>query len=281
MSELNRTEADTVAELAPKPFIEVIEGVPYLLMPSGGGAWKHAALPELLPAPLRKTGKVEIHEVDSFIEFSKKHGSLTNSNIYLDVDYVKQTLLATAIFNDHSDEAAAGWQDHRAVFHPRIGEEWRRWNLANKQAMTQETFANFLQDNIGDINAGGDERLPNGSDILTFVSKLEETRTVRFGSGLNTQNGMVQLEYTEEGDDNTKGKLELFKEFGLGLRPFFGGEPYAVRALLRYRIDRNTREIKFWFELQRPDRVLEDACKELIAKINTETGFPVVFGAAP
>lgn len=281
MDENQKTEAQAVAELIKQPFVIDVNGTPVLLLPQENGQWNHTDLSAMLPMPLRKRGALSIHEVDSFIDHSKKQGSLTNTNIYLDVDYVKQHIQATAVFNDDSDGKEAGWKDHRATFTPRIGEEWRRWNESNKRHMDQETFANFLQDNISDINAGADSKLPSGSDVLTFVSKLEETRTVKYGSSVNTQNGMVQLEYIEQGDDNTKGKLEVFKEFGLGLRPFFNGEAYAIRALLRYRIDRNSGAIKFWYELQRPDRTLEDACKQLIEKIKNGTGFPVIFGAPP
>ena len=70
----------------------------------------------------------------------------------------------------------------------------------------------------------------------------------------------------------------MFREFALGLRPFDGGDAYQVKAFLRYRIDRNTGQIVFWFELQRPDRVLEDASKAMVDKIKTSTGLPVIFG---
>jgi uncharacterized protein YfdQ (DUF2303 family) len=278
MSEI--TEAQAVAELVHTPFSDEINGVPVVYVPTGHGNWTATFKEDLLSAPLRKKGSINIHEVDSFIEFVKKQGSLTNSNIYLDVNYAKQRILATAIFNDHSDDSQAGWRDHRAVFTPRISEEWIRWRDKNKTPMTQEEVAFFFQDNIGDINNGGDNKLPTGSDVLTFVSKLEETRTVTFGSGVNLQNGAVQLQYTEEGDSHTKGNLELFKEFGLGLRPFFGGDTYAVKAFLRYRIDRNNGNIKLWYELQRPDLVLETASNALISKIKSDTGLPIIFGEA-
>jgi uncharacterized protein YfdQ (DUF2303 family) len=280
MSQEN-TEAAAIAGLAAKPFIETIEGVPHLIHPTGDGAWAHVALPALLSAPVRKRGTVTIHEVDSFITFAKKQGNADNTNIYLDVDYSKQHIVSTAVFNDDFASEKAGWKDHRAVFIPRIGEEWRRWNTNDKKHMAQTELAQFLETNIADIVKPDGSKLPSGSDVLGFVSKLEETRTVKYGSGINLQNGMVQLEFTEAGDDHTKGKLELFREFAIGVRPFFGGQAYEVRAFLRYRIDRNSGQIMFWYELQRADRVLEDASKELIDKISKGTGFPVIFGAAP
>lgn len=233
---------------------------------------------KLLDKPKRKVGTIVLHEVDSFILMSKRHGSLSSAVIYVDVDYARNKVNATAVFNDHSEDGA-GWQDHRAEFSPRQSEEWSRWNSKNKQAFSQVELAHFLEENIADI-AGGDG-MPTGSDVLTFVSSLEETRKVKYGSAVNLQNGMVQIEFIEEGDKGQKGKLDLFREFAIGVSPFFGERPYKVKAFLRYRIDRNNGDIRFWFELQRADKVLEDASKEIIEKIKNETGVPVVYGSAP
>lgn len=275
---INHTaEADAVARLAAKPFIESIQGVPFLLAPSGEGNWMCDNMSHLLPAPIRKSGTVTCHEIDSFIDVVKRQGSLAECNIYLDVDYAAQKIKATAIFNDHGEDQP-GWQDHRAVFVPRFSEEWKRWNQNNKQMLEQIKLAHFLEENIGDIAAPDGSKLPSGADVLTFVSKLEETRKVKYGSGVNLQNGMVQLEFIEDGDSATKGKLDLFREFAIGVRPFFNGDAYQVRAFLRYRIDRNSGGITFWYELQRPDRVLEDACTATIEAIRAKTGMPVVFG---
>lgn len=275
--ENQRTEADAVAALTRKPFVETVEGVPILLLPAENDVWNRIDLDALLEAPKRKKGTIQIHEVDSFIHVAKKHGSLADALIYVDVDYARNKVAATAVFNDHGE--AAGWQDHKAVFTPRQTEEWSRWNSKNKQVMSQVDLAHFLEENIGYI-AGGD-KMPSGSDVLTFVSSLEETRKVKYGSAVNLQNGMVQLEFIEEGDKGQKGKLDLFREFAIGVAPFFGGSPYKVHAFLRYRIDRNSGEIKFWYELQRADKVLEDACREVIAKIKDSTGLPVIYGVAP
>lgn len=274
--ENQKTEAEAVAALTQKPFVEIINNIPHLLMPASNGGWERYELGNLLPAPLRKSGLVSIHDADSFIAIARKHGSLADSTIYVDTDYAKNKVRAVAVFNDHGDKA--GWRDHRADFTPRMTEEWSRWNSKNKQLFGQVELAHFLEENISDI-AGGDG-LPTGSDVLTFVSNLEETRKVKYGSSVNLQNGMVQIEFVEDSEKAQKGKLEMFREFGIGIAPFFGGSPYKVKAFLRYRIDRNTGEIKFWYELQRADKVLEDACKEVIGKIKDETGIPVIFGIA-
>lgn len=273
----HETEAQAVANLVTKPFIEILHGAPILLAPNGNGEWNHTNLSQHLPIPTRKTGNVTLHEVESFIEVAKRHGSMSDATIYLDVDYSASKVSAVAVFNDHGEDAA-GWRDHRATFTPRFSEEWLRWLRNNKQPMEQVKLAHFLEENIGDIVQPSGTNLPSGADVLTFVSKLEETRKVKYGSGVNLQNGLVQIEFTEDNDTGTKGKLDLFKEFAIGIRPFFNGTAYQIKAFLRYRIDRNTGGITFWYELQRPDRVLEDACKETIEVIRAGTGLPVVFG---
>lgn len=273
------TETEAAAQLAQQPFSTIIEGVPHIFMPDGGGEWSFHERADLLAAPKRKTGTLIAHDVDSFIALLKRHGSLATCNVYLDVDYAANKINAVAIFNDHNDgDGDPGWRDFRCTFAPRFSEEWKRWTNSHKQPMEQVKFAHFIEENIGDIAQPADSKLPSGADLLTFATTISETRKVKYGSGINLQNGMVQIEFIEEGDNGTKGKLELFREFAIGVRPFFNGDAYQVRAHLRYRVDRNTGAIAFWYELQRADKSLEDASKAVIDRIRNEAGAFVVFG---
>lgn len=273
------TEAAAIADLAAKPVITTIEGIPHIFTPTGPGEYSVKSAADLLPAPKRKTGTLIAHDVDSYIALLKRHGSLGTCNVYLDVDYAANKINAAAVFNDHMDGAGApGWRDFRCTFTPKFSEEWKRWTSNNKQPMEQIKFAHFLEENISDFVQPADSKLPSGADLLTFATTLSETRKVKYGSGINLQNGMVQIEFIEEGDNGTKGKLELFREFAIGIRPFFNGDAYQLRAHLRYRIDRNTGAIAFWYELQRFDRTLEDASKAIIDRIRNEAGAFVVFG---
>jgi len=274
MFEKFNTDAEALIHASKKPEIIHVEGVPHLLTPEG---YTSASLAALLPTPSRKRGTLIIDDTDSFIDVAKRYGSLANCNIYLDVDYAKQRINAAAIFNDHADgEGEPGWRDHRATFTPRMSEEWKRWLENDRKLLEQAKLAHFMEENIADIATG--EGLPSGADVLTFVSAMQETRKVKYGSAVNLQNGMVQIEFIEDGDNGTKGKLDIFRQFAIGLRPFSNGDAYQIKAFLRYRIDRNTGQITFWFELQRPDRVLEDASKAMVEKIKTATGLPVIFG---
>lgn len=264
-----------IEALARRPFTAgTINGIELAAVPTG---YTLESLEKHYETPARKRGTVHMHDAEGFIHVVKRYGSLSDCVVYIDADYATQHVAAVAVFNDHGEDAP-GWRDHRAVFEPRFTEEWKRWAEKNSKPMSQAELGMFLEANAGDIVTPPDSKLPTGSDVLGFVVTLQETRKVRYGSAMNLTNGMVQLEFVEEGDQATKGKLELFREFALGLRPFANGQAYQVKAFLRYRIDRNSGEIKFWFELQRPDRVLEDACRETVQLIRDKAGVPVLFG---
>ena len=269
------TEAQSIAALAQEPKKGDDAAFKYAFVPNGPGEYRIESLEEFQETPNRKTGTTELHEVDSFITFSKRHGSLSNAVIYIDADYENNKVSATTVFDDHGEDTP-GWRKHRATFNPRQTKPWKQWFAKNGQAMSQEELGMFFEHNLSDFAAI--EGKPTGAMVLAFVISLQETRTVRYGSATNLQNGMVQLEYTEEGDKAQKGKLEIFKEFSLGIAPFIGGKPYQIDAFLRYRIDRGTGQIKFWYELKQPEKVLESACSDLIQKIKDDTGLPVVFG---
>lgn len=229
---------------------------------------------EHLPYPPRARGTVTMHDVASFIVLVNRHANPEHALIYVDADYKNGLIYAVAVFNDHTPGGQPGWCDHRARFSPIRTEEWDRWKGADGKAnaMSQDDFAFFLEANADDIIE------PDGSEVLTFVLTLSDTRKVRYGSAINLTNGMMQIEFTEEGDNATKGKLELFKEFTLAIRPLRGTDPYRIKARLRYRIERNSGAISFWFELHRPDRILEDAARKLVERIAGETQVTVLAG---
>lgn len=270
------TEAEAIAALVIQPTTIQIESDENLLItPDGHGRTTITDLDPYKPAPRRQKGTVTAHDVDSFIAMVQRQYT-DDTAIYLDVDYAVSRIQATAVINDGTPKSP-GWRDHRIVFSPRHSDEWKAWVKHNDTPMTQTYFAAFLETHLTDI--AQDEGTPAAAEVLTFVSKLSETRKVKYGSAVNLQNGMTQIEFIEDGDDATRGKLDVFKEFAIGVQPFFGGEGYKLRAFLRYRIDRNSGQIAFFYELQALSKTLAKATEGLINQINNELDdTPVYFG---
>lgn len=259
-----------IEELARKPFIltdQYADEAFLIAVPDGFRIEDHT---DKMPNPPRHKGATHLHDVRSFL-ISVSRFKNEASAIYVNADYGLQQVEAIAVFNDHGEETPH-WRDHRAYFVPRLTNEWQRWNASNGKQMTQAEFGFFLESNLPAIAS------PAGGEVLEFVLTLQETRKVKYGSAINLANGLVQLSFTEEGDEAAKGKMEIFRKFELGIRPFAGGDAYSMEALLRYRIDRNSGQLTFWYDLQRPDRVLEDACEKTVELIREQAGIPVLFG---
>lgn len=230
---------------------------------------------KLLASPRRKIAKVRLHDADSFIEYIKRHGSLTDSTIWCVADYKAGKVAFLGILNDHGeDEAKAAWRDHRANFTPEFSEEWVRWIGMHKKPFTQAEFASFIEDNLKDIAAT--DNSPTGAQMLEMALTFEANQDMRFKSAIRLQNGGVQMSFVQDDDAQTLQKMSVFDRFSLGFPVFWNGDAYRVDARLRYRV--RDSKLTFWFELIRQDKVLEAATQTLIAQIHEKTGNPFFFG---
>ena len=90
------------------------------------------------------------------------------------------------------------------------------------------------------------------------------------------QNGGVQMSFVQDDDAQTLQKMQVFDRFSVGMPVFWNGEAYRIDARLRYRV--RDGKLTFWFELIRPDKVLEAATTTLIQIIREKTGNPFFFG---
>lgn len=182
------------------------------------------------------------------------------------------------MINDH--EAYLGtaptqnWKDFVALYQPRKSVEWDRWTGKNGDELTQFDFAIFIEDNLQDIAAV--ESMPTAQELLGMATKFQLTMDMRYKSNIRTQNGDVDLMFVNDADAQTVEKMKLFEKISIGIPVFWGGPAYRIDARLRYRVRESG--LKFWYELIREDKVMEDATKTMIDQIKADTGVPLFFG---
>ena len=219
---------DAGAALAGVKFHDVF--APYATVPPG---YKIEDMERLLPGPTRKRATVSMTTADSFIAYTKKHGSLDECVIYANISAEKSLCIFHGIINDNSADAAK-WRDHRCTFAPALSVEWTRWTLNNSAQMTQAAFATWLEDNLGDIaNVVG---MPTGAQMLTMALAFEANAEKKLKSRINLQSGGVRFEYVEDETKDTRTSMEVFQRFTLGLPVFDGSsDAYPVEARLKYR----------------------------------------------
>ncbi len=275
-------ELSNIAETLAKEMKAPVE-----IISEAGGNMKRVALPpgwtlvekdddpRLLVAPRRKIAKVKMHDAESFIDYTKRHGSLTNSTIWCIADYKAGKVGFTAILNDHGEEESqAAFRDHRATFAPEFSEEWNRWTGKNKQPFNQAAFAEYIEENLKDIASV--EGSPTGSQMLEMALAFEANQDMKFKSAIRLQNGGVQMAFTQDDDAGTLAKMSAFDRFTVGFPVFWNGDAYRIDARLRYRVREG--KLTFWFELIRQDLILEAATQTLITVIRDKTGNPFFFG---
>ncbi len=245
--------------------------IPYAVIPN---EYKLAELENLLPIPTRKRGNVTLNDSESFVTYIKRHGSLASCVIYGAADFEIQQASLMAILNDHTEDIPA-WRDHTATYTPIQTVEWKRWKKNNAQAMGQESFAAFLEENMGDIATVPD--MPTGTDMLNMALEFEATSDKRFKSRMNLQGGGVNLLFVDQDNPDTEQRMKFYERFSLGIRVFLNGQPYRLDARLKYR--QASGKLQFWYELIRPDRVFQDAVQTEFMVIKEATGFPLLFGS--
>jgi len=230
---------------------------------------------KLLDAPRRKRASVKLLDAESFIEYMKRHGSLTDSTIWCETDYVAGKVDFLGIINDHGEDAtAAAWRDHTATFAPEFSEEWKRWAGNSDKAFGQAEFANFIDNNLKDITGG--DGMPSGTQMLEMAISFEAKQDMRFKSAIRLQSGGVQMQFVQDDDQQTIEKMQMFDRFAIGIPVFWNGDAYRIEARLRYRV--RDGKLTFWYELIRKDKTLEAATKTIIDTIREKTGTPFFFG---
>lgn len=281
MQPIDQTTAKLIAELATAGLEPIESGAhaTHLRLPPGYQLQDiSAAIEKTQAEPNRLRGEITLCSLESLIQAINDQATstkgadddaATHGYIYANPD----NLTITAVFNDQRG-ARPGWRDHRASFRAELTPEFQQWLGRNghTKAMTQGEFAEFIEDNIADI-AGNDASL-----LLEVATTIQAKSDITFSSAKRLQDGQTQLGYNEviNATAGAAGALTIPKDFTLGLRIFKNGAAYAIKARLKYRL--GGAAVKFWYELDRPQRAIEDAFGGYVDLVREKTTLAVLIG---
>jgi uncharacterized protein YfdQ (DUF2303 family) len=259
-----------IGVLETAPAVTTIEdghAAPLLVVPTG---FTIQSLEAFLTAPIAIRTAVTLDDTTSFITYVnrfKDDGSL----IFADLTH----RAFTAVLDYPHDGPT--WAKHRASVKTAPTPAWTIWAEGNKKPLGQVLFARFIEDNIPNIAA------PPGADLLEMCLTLEAKKGVAFRSSVRLKDGQHQLRYEEtiEGQAGSgNGLVAIPDGFILALEPFRGVGLKQLEARFRFRIERG--ELTMWYELVRPDDVLQAAFDELVEQVRADVGeVPVLAGVAP
>lgn len=220
-------------------------------------------LEEHLPAPVRIRQHLTMLDAESFIAYVTRFSTAATA-VFCNGP---QGRTFSAIIDYHQPDQPS-WRDHKVSYQCPTTVEWGNWKDADRKRFSQADFAEFIEDNVKDIvQPENDSRAPSAADMLEISRTLEAKKNISFRQGTRLDNGQVQLTYNEQIDGRAgeTGQLAIPEQFYIGVKPFLGGDAFCVQARFRYRIREGA--LVMWFELVRPDKVLEEAYNAVRTKI--------------
>lgn len=229
---------------------------------------------KLAPYPRRKKGTVHVHDAGSFVDYFLKH-CLESSEVF--ADGARMALVGVVNAHEQSDsggllENTAGHGDHRVELELIQSPEWKAWTALDKKAMTQQKFAEHIEDNAADVTH------PDSATMLEIAESFHATLGADFKRSERLATGVVQLRYeeTQTAKAGHTGDLDIPTEFTLALAPFVGAPLVDVTARFRYRI--NAGDLTLSYALVRPELVALDAFRDHVAEVREAVPNPVFLG---
>ncbi len=246
-------------------------GAPVVLVPKG---WTTVPVPGWKPTspPDHVDATVRMDDGESFARYVADFKT-PNSQVFGSRG-ADGNLVVVAVLDYHGvGTADVQFCAHRVEFTPKLAVPWVRWTAVDRKPFGQAEFAQFLEDNLADIQH------PAGADLLTIINALEIDGALTFQKAIRLQDGTVKFSF--HNDQRAKsGDIAVPSEFNLALQVFEGEPHLRVQARLRYRLS-STGELKVWFELVNPHKAVDVATLLVLERIQKGCGIRPFLGRPP
>jgi uncharacterized protein YfdQ (DUF2303 family) len=265
----NTTSAAVVADLAAQALGVVAEegNAKVVIVPRDAQA-EVIDLSRYSTRPWRPKGTAHPKSVESFVSYVSRH--LTDETTIW-VEPLDGRIIA--VLNDHGPGQAEAFGDLRADLTLPVTPEWEHWAKRDKVYGTQRDFAEHIEEGLTEI------RTPSAAEVLEFAQTMQATVTADFKQASRLDDGTITMQWAEHVDARAgkAGDVTIPQEIILGIAPFYGEQPYEVRARIRYRIAGG--DLKIGYALDRPDVVVRDCLMGIRDRLRDTFGDAVLVGA--
>ncbi len=220
------TEARAIGDYAQQAMkAQELNGVPYVTLPAG----HTIAIPDTEkyePNPRRKRGEAVLREAASFKAYVIRHAT-DASVIFADID--RLTFHAILDHHEPADQespvvSAAGWGDHTATLQLTKTRQWIAWMSLNQRVLSQEQFADFIDERITEIAE------PEGAKLAEMVRNLHIRLDTTWENVINPYDDTVKLVWKEE---MKTGTVEVPRQLQLVMAPLEGTKAVTITAKLK------------------------------------------------
>jgi uncharacterized protein YfdQ (DUF2303 family) len=138
-----------------------------------------------------------------------------------------------------------------------------------------EEFAYFIEDNNPDFVE------PESAELMDIALNFRATQSVSYKAAQRLQDGHVELQYANIVNgtaSGSTGSVKIPETFRISIPVFAGvsAPPYELEARLRYRLAGGN--VAIWYDLVRPHKVFERACKDLYVEVADGTARTLLLG---
>lgn len=220
--------------------------------------------------PRHKTGTIAVCDVPSFLAVYSKHAS-PDAEVF--ADRSRGTVTAILDAQTGYNKGFPQWQRHRVVLQLKHTEAFNAWSGVNGRYMSQNTFAEFIEDRRGDI------REPTAADVLELAQTFQATTKVDFKSSSILKSGQRQLSYVESiaASAGQRGEMAVPDHLQLAVAVYEGATVAdAVTARLRFRISDG--KLNLAVILDQLTDVVRAAFEGIIAEVQAGIPVPVLRG---
>jgi uncharacterized protein YfdQ (DUF2303 family) len=251
-------------------------GIPFVVLTDADGKQRVEQVSAQLIHPTFRSGEVVLLDAPSFVAYVNRH-KIAASSVYATLDpcYFEAVLDEHPPGGVNGDEAE--WREFRAAFSPALSKEWLAWMGRNGQARafdSTDDLAYFIEDNAPDFVE------PTAAAMLEMALNFKVTQNASYKNAKRLQDGTVAFHYTSEVDGKIgDGDTKIPDAFAIKIPVFMGvdvpREP--MNARFRYRLQNGN--LRIWFDLERPHKVLEAAFKRVFDEIRAGLGdTPLLLG---
>lgn len=214
----------------------------------------------------RKKGATVVRDATSFLTYYAKHHD-DGTEVYADVE----ALTITAVLDAHTTDTARFGQ-HRVTLVLRRTKAWQEWLKQDGRFITQDEFANFLEDQLPYLDT------PDAATMLEIAQSIKATTKAEFQSSSRLQSGERKFAYVEDtkASAGAKGDLVIPETFVIAVPPFEGADAYRMTARFKYRIDRG--QLALGFKLEQPEERAKAAFADVLQAITEGVTTPVLNG---
>lgn len=244
-------------------------GQPYMVRAADGEMRVVTTPPAPWDKPHYKKQNLRVIDAQSFTDYLEKHGDGPETEIRVNEDQARISAIL-----DAGSKLTPGHQEHILELRPHIDDDWKAWARIDGDLMSQEDFADFIEDQALNITS------PDAATMLEIATSMHVNTSVEFEQGHRQSDGQVRFAYRENSTTNAgaNGDIEIPATIQLALSPFKGGATYQVEARLRWRI--RSKQLAIGVKLVRPG-LLKDAAFDSIVKTVEEWNIVEAHGEIP